>query len=379
MNTRNLLLLLCCGYMAPACTNSNSSTSMEDRIDAAISCPDPGHATPVYNGPASNEFLSTIENKLPNTGTAPPRMRLIPGGEFSMGAPGTQNMDPEANNDERPVHRVYVDAFYMDETEVTNAQFANFVAATGYVTVAEKAPTAQEFPNAPAENLVAGSVVFTATQQPVQLNDRYQWWSYVRAADWRHPEGPGSSIAGKENYPVVHITWEDASAYAKWAGKRLPTEAEWEFAARGGKSGELFPWGNEFKPSGKFMANTYQGNFPVQDIAEDGYGGTAPVKQFAPNEYGLYDMSGNVWEWCSDWFRPGYYKELKQYGLVVNPKGADTPYDPAEPGEKKKVQRGGSFLCTDQYCTRYITGTRGKGEWRSASNHVGFRCVKDIK
>jgi formylglycine-generating enzyme required for sulfatase activity len=281
--------------------------------------------------------------------------------------------------DARPVHRVRVDPFFMDATEVTNAQFAAFVKATGYVTIAEKKPTKEEFPDAPEENLVAGSVVFTPPPQKVPLNNHFQWWAYERGADWRHPEGPKSDLRGRENHPVVHIAWPDAVAYAKWAGKRLPTEAEWEFAARGGESGSLYAWGNQMMPEGKWMANTFQGSFPNSDAATDGFAGIAPVKRYKPNAYGLYDVAGNVWEWCSDWFRHDYYNTLaKKGGVAVNPKGPDDSYDPMEPGVPKRVQRGGSYLCTDEYCTRYMVGTRGKGEVSSATNHIGFRCVKDI-
>jgi len=281
--------------------------------------------------------------------------------------------------DALPVHRVYVDGFWMDATEVTNAQFARFVKATGYVTVAERKPTAEEFPGAPPENLVAGSTVFTPTPEPVPLNNFYQWWRYEKGADWRHPTGPDSDIKGREHYPVVHVAYEDAVAYAKWEGKRMPTEAEWEFAARGSAAGKLYAWGDELKPGGKFQANIYEGKFPLADgdTGEDGFKGIAPVAQFPPNAYGLYDVAGNVWEWCSDWYRPDYYAQLAQAGGVArNPQGPDSPFDPAEPTEKKRVHRGGSFLCTDLYCTRYMVGTRGKGEVRTASNHLGFRCVR---
>ena len=286
---------------------------------------------------------------------------------------------PGLTRDALPVHRVYVDGFWMDATEVTNEQFEQFVKATGYITVAEQKPTQEEFPTAPPENLVAGSTVFTATPQPVPLNDYFQWWSYVPGADWRHPAGPASDLNGREKYPVVQIAYEDAMAYAKWAGKRLPTEAEWEFAARGGAAGRLYSWGDELKPGGKFQANIYEGRFPLEggDTGEDGFKGVAPVAQFPPNAYGLYDVAGNVWEWVSDWYRPDYYAALARVGGVArNPQGPDSPFDPAEPTEKKRVHRGGSFLCTDQYCTRYMVGTRGKGEVTSGSNHLGFRCVQ---
>jgi formylglycine-generating enzyme required for sulfatase activity len=309
-------------------------------------------------------------------------MVFIPGGTFSMGGVnpvGMQDGGHEAMDDARPVHQVYVDAFYMDETEVTNAQFEAFVKATGYVTIAEKKPTKEEFPTAPDDMLIAGSVVFTPPAVNVPLNDYHNWWSYVPDADWRHPTGANSTIKGREAYPVVHVAWPDAMAYAKWAGKRLPTEAEWEFAARASKAGELYPWGNKFKPEDKWMANIFEGEFPNRDIGSDGFVGIAPVKKFDKNAYGLYDIAGNVWEWCYDWYRPDYYKTLSNRGGITrNPNGPETSDDPEEPGIQKKVQRGGSFLCTDQYCTRYMNGTRGKGEWTSASNHIGFRCVREI-
>jgi formylglycine-generating enzyme len=332
---------------------------------------------------ASSAFAPTLPNKTPAPGPAPEGMVWIPGGEFSMGSEGKCNglpcCSPATVADTLPVHRVYVNGFWMDATDVTNDQFEKFVKATGYKTIAEIAPTKEEFPTAPPENLVAGAVVFTPTPGPVPLDNHFQWWNYVKGANWRHPEGPRSDLKGRGNYPVVQIAYPDAVAYAKWAGKRLPTEAEWEFASRGGWSGKVYAWGDEFKPGGKWMANTYQGTFPVKDTGEDGFAGLAPVKSFPPNGYGLYDMAGNVWQWCSDWYRPDYYARLKLAGADVarNPQGPDSSYDPSEPGEKKRVQRGGSFLCTDQYCTRYMAGTRGKGEGNTGCNHLGFRCVKD--
>ncbi len=324
-------------------------------------------------------FQETVPNPGPRPGEAPEGMVWIPGGEFSMGAEDPRGLDhggPDAMNDARPIHRVYVDGFWMDKTEVTNEQFTRFVRATGYVTIAEKTPRAEDFPGAPPENLVAGSIVFAPTPQPVPLDNHYQWWSYVKGANWRHPLGPDSNLKGREKYPVVHIGYDDALAYAKWAGKRLPTESEWEFAGRGGLSGKVYAWGDAFRPDTKWMANSYQGQFPVQEKSEDGFAGIAPTANYPANGYGLYDMAGNVWEWCSDWYRPEYYEMLVVAGGVArNPQGPDSPFDPAEPTEKKRVHRGGSFLCSDQYCTRYMIGTRGKGEITSGSNHLGFRCV----
>ena len=329
-------------------------------------------------------FGPTIPNKLKPSDDIPKGMVWIPGGEFSMGSESASESLcglPGTTLDAMPIHRVYVDAFWMDETEVTNAQFKEFVDATGYVTVAEIKPTLEEFPGAPIENLVTGSTVFKPTKSPVALDQYLQWWSYVPGANWKHPAGENSNLDGRENYPVVHVAYEDAEAYAKWANKRLPTEAEWEFASRGGKAGELYAWGNELKPNNQYQANIYQGAFPVEggDSGADGWVGIAPVKQYAPNGYGLYDIGGNVWEWVSDWYRADYYAQLRAKGVVArNPQGPDVPYDPQEPDQKKRVHRGGSFLCSDLYCTRYLVGTRGKGESRTASNHCGFRCVRGV-
>jgi formylglycine-generating enzyme required for sulfatase activity len=373
--------------IVPGCrglmNRQNEENAFHAKVDEAVSCTMNGLTatdSAFYMKGGGKEFRSS------NINTSEPvasvvGMVWIPGGEFSMGGvnpTGMQEGGKETMNDARPVHRVYVDGFLMDETEVTNAQFAAFVQATGYITVAERKPTKAEFPDAPDENLVPGAIVFTPVSTS-DLNDHYRWWSYVAGASWRHPSGPSSNLDGKAQYPVVQVCWEDAAAYAKWAGKRLPTEAEWEFAARGGSAGDLYTWGNQFRPDGKWMANTYQGQFPTYDQGQDGFAGLAPGKQFPANAYGLYDMAGNVWEWCSDWYRSDYYQQGSGKGVIRNPKGPDDSMDPAEPSERKKVQRGGSFLCTDQYCTRYMVGTRGKGEFRSASNHVGFRCVRDVK
>ncbi len=324
----------------------------------------------------------------PNTGVppspAPAGMVWIPGGEFSMGAadpPGNDHnaVGMHATEDARPIHRVYVDGFWMDATEVTNRQFAAFVRATRYVTVAERKPRPEDYPGAPPDKLVAGSLVFSKPEEEVPLDNEYRWWAYVKGANWKHPEGPQSSIGGHELWPVVHVAFEDAAAYAAWAGKRLPTEAEWEFAARGGMSGKPYAWGDEFRPGGKYMANTYQGHFPNRDSGEDGFTGLAAVAQFPPNPYGLYDIAGNAWEWISDWYRADYYTQLAAAGGVArNPAGPLSSYDPADPTSAKRVQRGGSWLCTDQFCSRYMPGTRGKGEVTSGTNHLGFRCVEAV-
>ena len=335
----------------------------------------------VATSPSGRDFGPTIENKKAAPGAAPEGMAWIPGGEFSMGAqdpPDMNSVGMQATLDSRPIHRVYVDGFWMDKTDITNKEFSIFVQSTGYVTIAERKPKAEDFPGAPPENLVAGSVVFSPPDHQVSLDDHYQWWSYVAGANWRHPQGPKSDIQGKLDYPVVQIAYPDAVAYAKWAGKRLPTEAEWEFAARGGLTGKPFVWGDEFRPNGKWMANTFQGQFPFKDTGEDQYIGVTGAGRFPPNGYGLYDMAGNVWQWTSDWYRADYYQQLASAGGVArNPKGPDTPFDPAEPNERKKTHRGGSFLCTDQYCSRYMVGTRGKGEISTGTNHLGFRCVKN--
>lgn len=324
-------------------------------------------------------FEPTVESARKPAGLAPAGMVWIPGGEFSMGSRGIDHGKTCCSSgtiaDALPIHRVHVDGFWMDETDVTNRQFAEFVRATGYITVAERVPSKDEFPDVPEENLPAGSLVFMPTKGPFSLGDYHQWWSYVKGANWRHPTGPTSSIKGHGHDPVVQVAYVDAVAYAKWAKKRLPTEAEWEFAQRGGLSGKPYAWGDEFKPRGKHMANTYQGIFPMKDTGEDGFAGISPVKSFPPNGYGLYDMAGNVWQWCGDWYRPDTYGRDAKNTVTLNPVGPASGYDPAEPGVAKRVQRGGSFLCSDQYCARYVAGTRGKGEPETGSNHVGFRCV----
>jgi formylglycine-generating enzyme required for sulfatase activity len=347
-----------------------------------------GSSPPGLDGP--DLFLPTqVPSGRIAPGDPPEGMCWIPGGAFSMGCTdprGLPDGGPDPMTDARPVHRVQLGGFWMDATEVTNRDFAAFVEATGYVTVAERPPRPEDFPGAPAENLVAGSIVFTPPDEPVPLRDatgaaHLRWWKYVPGACWNHPEGPASTLAGREEHPVVHVAHEDASAYASWAGKRLPTEAEWEFAARAGLAGATYPWGEAFRPDGVWMANIWQGRFPTEDTGDDGYRGIAPVGRFPANGYGLHDMAGNVWEWCADWYRPDTYaRDAGAAGDLpsVDPRGPADSFDPQEPGQPKRVQRGGSFLCNASYCARYIVGTRGKGEISSSTNHIGFRCVKDI-
>lgn len=301
-------------------------------------------------------------------------MVYIEGGEYAMGAG-----DKDGRPDEYPQHLVKLSGFWMDVTEVTNASFAKFVKATGYVTTAERKPDWEEMkkqlppntPKPPDSVFVAASLVFSPPKSVTDLNDASQWWAWKKGADWRHPHGPKSNIVGKENYPVVHISWDDAMAYCRWAGKRLPTEAEWEFASRGKKADEIYPWGNEDIEKGKPKANTWQGSFPMSNTKWDGFNGLAAVKQFKPNGYGLYDMAGNVWEWCNDWYRPDYY----QHSGTENPQGPPDSYDPMEPTTPKRVVRGGSFMCNASYCKGYRVSARMKTSTDTSLQHTGFRCV----
>lgn len=311
-------------------------------------------------------------------------MVRIPPGKYLMGA--IEN-DTLARPDERPRHLVTVDGFWMDETEVTNAQFRTFVEATGYLTTAERKPVWDEMkkqlpagtPKPPDAVLVPGSLLFRQPDRPVPLDNPAWWWEWRPGASWRHPEGRESSIKGRDNYPVVHISWDDAAAYAKWAGKRLPTEAEWEWAARGGLEESIFAWGNEPIDAGAPRANTWQGNFPNENTVRDGFDRAAPVRSFSPNGYGLYDISGNVWEWCQDWYRPDYYQTSSQPGGLTNPTGPSSSFDPDEPTVPKRVQRGGSYLCHDSYCASYRVAARMKSSPDTGLVHTGFRCVRSVR
>lgn len=318
------------------------------------------------------DSITIAEGKISHEG-----MVWIAGGTFAMGA-----SDDEGRPDEYPQHQVKLDGFWMDANEVTNADFKQFVKATGYITTAEKAPDWEEMkkqlppgtPKPDESQLVAASLVFTQPDHPVPLTDVSQWWSWVKGANWKHPEGPNSNINGKDHYPVVHISWDDAVAYCKWAGKRLPTEAEWEYAARGGLANAKYPWGNEAIESGKPKANTWQGVFPVKNTDWDHFDRLAPVRSFAPNGYGLYDMAGNVWEWTADWYRPDYYQSMKNT-VTANPTGPSSSYDPMEPTVPKKVVRGGSFMCNASYCKGYRVTSRMKTSTDTGLEHTGFRCV----
>lgn len=308
-------------------------------------------------------------------------MVLIRGGSFYM---GTNEIDAYAV--EKPAVKREVGSFWMDETEVTNGQFAEFVKATGYVTLAERPVDWEELkkqlppgtPKPADEAMQPGSLVFLPPSHAVPLHDISQWWQWVIGASWQHPNGPGSSIEGMEDYPVVHIAYEDAQAYAQWAGKRLPTEIEWEYAAKSGNSHQRYAWGDEFRPAGAFMANTFQGKFPNQDTAEDGFAGIAPIKRFPPNEFGLYDMIGNVWELTSDW-----YDAIKFNRIAGNAPPLDSSinlcYNPSNPFAMEKVIKGGSFLCADDFCINYRPSARQSQAYDSGTSNIGFRCVKDLE
>ncbi len=384
-----LMLLFSCrqihnGNAANSVSAANLSTDKSAALKGilknkkAICCesnmPSRFAVSPNITSHAKQDLLNAANNNTQHKG-----MVYIKAGTFSMGADNAQ-----AEADEYPKHKVSIDGFWMDITEVTNAQFSAFVKATGYQTTAEKKPDWNELkkqvpPGTPKPDeslLVAASLIFKAPKQAVELSDYSQWWEWKAGADWKHPHGPQSNIVGKENYPVVHISWYDAQAYCKWAGKRLPTEAEWEYATRGGLENNIYPWGNEPLNKGKLKANTWQGTFPNNNTQNDKYYYAAPVKSFAPNRYGLYDMAGNVWEWCADFYSNNYYSTLSKNADIKNPKGPTKSYDPQEPYAQKRVIRGGSFLCNESYCTGYRVARRMKSTEDSGMEHLGFRCVQ---
>ncbi|MFL7904545.1 formylglycine-generating enzyme family protein [Azospirillum argentinense] len=324
--------------------------------DAPACCPKP--ATPLDQG----------QDHLQDQG-----MVWIPGGTFRMGS-------DRHYREESPTHRVAVDGFWMDAVAVTNEQFRRFVAATGYVTVAERPLDPADYPGALPGMLQPGALVFHKASRPVDLRNLANWWSYVPGASWRNPEGPGSGIDDRLDHPVVHVAYDDAEAYARWAGKTLPTEAEWEFAARGGLDGTIYCWGDEFTPDGRYMANTWQGQFPWQNQVSDGFERTAPVGSYPANGYGLFDMAGNVWEWTCDWYSARHPADAgKPCCIPSNPRGAprESSLDPAQPNIRipRKVVKGGSFLCAPNYCERYRPAARQPQMIDSAMSHIGFRCI----
>ncbi|RWC26038.1 formylglycine-generating enzyme family protein [Mesorhizobium sp.] len=298
-------------------------------------------------------------------------MVWVPGGGFLM---GSDHHYPE----EAPAHRVVVDGFWMDRTTVTNAEFRHFVEASGYVTLAERPASAADYPGASVDSLAPASALFVKPPRGIDRGNHYNWWVYVRGANWRHPRGPASSLKSLESHPVVHIAYEDAQAYADWAGKALPTEAEWELAARGGLDGAEFAWGDELTPDGQHMANTYQGEFPFRNDCEDGYEWTAPVGSFPANGYGLYDMTGNVWQWTTDWYQE--HRRIESPCCTMeNPRGGgrEASYDPLTPDIRipRKVTKGGSFLCAPSYCRRYRPAARMAQPVDTSTCHLGFRCI----
>jgi formylglycine-generating enzyme required for sulfatase activity len=340
--------LLCAASLAAACAP-----------DAARAAPD----------------AVVLESRAP-PGAAPPGLVWVPGGTFTMGT-------ADGFADERPPHRVQISGFWMDATEVTNAQFRAFVDAAGYVTTAERVPDVAELmaqlpPGTPPpdpELLVPGSLVFHATERPVPLDSVGRWWSWTPGASWRHPSGPESSLDGLDDHPVVHVSWDDAQAYAAWAGKRLPSEAEWEWAARGGLDEARYPWGTASIEDLPARANVWQGTFPSDNRLEDGWLTTAPVGSYAPNGFGLHDMAGNVWEWCADWYDARWYATLGRAGTAVDPQGPARSYEPGDPAPKR-VQRGGSFLCNSSYCAGYRVSARMKSSPDTGLAHTGFRCAR---
>jgi len=338
--------------------------------------------------PTPLERFSHSDSVVNGTQNSKEGMVFIQGGSFEMGSDGNIKGDGEkgyVGSDEFPKHQVEINSFWMDATEVTNIQFKAFVDATGYVTTAEIAPDWEEIkkslppgtPRPPDSVLAPASLVFIQTDGPVLLQDYSQWWRWTIGAHWRHPFGPGSNIEGKDNYPVVHISWDDAQSYCKWAGKRLPTEAEWEYASRGGQTNQIYSWGNEHINKGISKANSWEGDFPYNNELNDGYLYTAPVKSYLPNGYGLYDMAGNVWEWCQDWYHIDYYKMIVNE-ISNNPDGPNVSYDPDEPYIKKRVMKGGSFMCNDSYCSGYRNSMRMKSSPDTGSLHTGFRTVIDV-
>jgi formylglycine-generating enzyme required for sulfatase activity len=334
----------------------------------------------IFNQSCKNQTQIKTEEQISQI----PGMVWIPGGIYDMGASDSDRM---ALSHEKPKHTVKVDGFYMDETEVTNAQFSRFIQATNYITTAER-PVDWELikqqlpPGTPKPHdslLLPGSLLFKKTKESVpNLYDFSQWWRWTNGANWKQPEGKGSSIDGKDNHPVVHVSYEDAMAYCHWAGRRLPTEAEWEFAARGGKRDKIYFWGDLTDKLSSYV-NSWEGEFPVDNTQADGFEKSAPVKTYPPNGYGLYEISGNVWEWTSDWYSSQYYQYCKENSITNNPKGPNEAFNPNNPYIDERVIRGGSFLCNASYCASYRVSSRMATDPSTSLEHLGFRTVMDLK
>lgn len=378
-----------------SCKNEKSATVIEDKIDSKTDChPQGGRSQLILSG-INSTIIDSTDNKSIATTTdtlevvkqlskiteKPEGMTLIPGGDFMMGAIGNLTLPREY-----PRHPVKVDSFYMDTHEVTNAEFKAFVDATGYVTIAERPINWEELkkqlppgtPKPPEENLRPGSLLFKLRPGVTDLSNYFQWWEWTVGTNWKHPEGPESTIEGKDEHPVVHIAYADAQAYAKWAGKRLPTEAEWEYAAKGGLKDNIYPWGNKDVNEAPYECNFFQGQFPSYNSGADSFETSAPVGSFKPNGYGLYDMAGNVWEIVNDNFDEDYYTTLSQDIPTVNPQGSNKSFYRANTYASFTVIKGGSFLCNDSYCASYRVSAKMPLETDSAMNHVGFRCVADL-
>ena len=362
--------------------DSNKKTVNNNETNK-ICCEDISNRVNIINSQIKKEVLFTDSLKIQDYSTGNlDSMAIIKAGVFLMGASSKNEALPR----EFPVHKVKVNSFLMDIHEVTNTQFNEFVESTGYLTTAEKKINwevlkTQLPPNTPKPNdeiLEAGSLVFHKPNKIDNLFDFSQWWRWIKGANWKQPNGPGSTIIGIENHPVVHVSYEDALEYAKWCNKRLPTEAEWEWAARGGLNNNIYPWGNENVNKGEAKCNFWSGTFPLENTKTDGYVLTSPVMKYPPNKYGLYDMAGNVWEICSDWYDVNYYNFLSEKDISLNPQGPTTWNYPREPFDPKKVMRGGSFLCNDSYCSSYRVSARMPYSKDTGMSHTGFRCVKDI-
>ena len=371
---KNRFNILALGILLVALINCNLETKEKKSPETNTVKP---------NSTSEVEKYAILTNK-PDGLIAPEGMVWVPGSTFKQGAVASDKM---AMDHEKPAISVLVDGFFMDATEVTNRQFAEFIKATGYITIAERGIDWEELkkqvpPGTPKPHdsiLQPGSLTFKKSKSPVaNLYDFSQWWNWTIGANWQHPNGPESTIKGKENYPVVQIAYEDALAYCEWANRRLPTEAEWELASRAGSYGSVYNWGNDVSVLSE-MANTWEGDFPVSNSKNDGFELRAPVKSYPANAYGLYDMAGNVWEWTSDWYNANYYKEMKvQNTVLINPTGANSPFTPNNPLAKEKVIKGGSFLCSDSYCASYRVSARMGSSMDSSLEHTGFRTVASV-